>query len=113
MAKVEWLDRLEREHDNLRAVLSWLLEEGEINQSKREMALRLAGAMLTFWDVHGHWSAGWDFLARALAGYLDAGTRAAHGRAARQAAVERFSLDACLDGYLRLRGASTPGRRAR
>jgi glycosyltransferase involved in cell wall biosynthesis len=52
-------------------------------------------------------------LERALAGYLDAGMRATHGRAARQAAVERFSLDACLEGYLRLRGASRPGRPAR
>jgi predicted ATPase len=69
--QVEWLNRLEREHDNLRAALSWLLEESEINHSKREMALRLAGALLKFWDVRGHWSEGWDFLERALAGSTD------------------------------------------
>jgi glycosyltransferase involved in cell wall biosynthesis len=52
-------------------------------------------------------------LERALTGYLDSSLRADHGRAARRAAVERFSLDACLEGYLRLRGARRPGGRAR
>jgi predicted ATPase/DNA-binding CsgD family transcriptional regulator len=62
-----WLERLEREHDNVRAVLWWLLEQGEINQSKREMALRLVGALWRFWEVRGHWSEEWNFLGRALA----------------------------------------------
>jgi predicted ATPase/class 3 adenylate cyclase/DNA-binding CsgD family transcriptional regulator len=66
--QVEWLERLEREHDNLRAALWWLLEQGEINQSKREMALRLGGALWQFWEVRGHWSEGWNFLERALTG---------------------------------------------
>jgi predicted ATPase/DNA-binding CsgD family transcriptional regulator len=66
--QVEWLKRLEREHDNLRAALWWLLEQGEINQSKREMALRLGGALRQFWLVRGHLSEGRTFLERALAG---------------------------------------------
>jgi glycosyltransferase involved in cell wall biosynthesis len=52
-------------------------------------------------------------LEQALAGYLDQNTLAAHGEAARRAAVERFSLDTCLEGYLRLRGANRPGRARR
>src|SRR6266581_8182368 len=62
-----WLERFEREYDNLRAALQWLLERGEAGQSM-EMALRLAGALRGFWEVRGHWSEGRDFLERALAG---------------------------------------------
>ena len=65
--QVGWLERLEWEYDNVRAVLEWLLEQGETNQSKSEMALRLAGALRRFWEVRGHWSEGWSFLGRTLA----------------------------------------------
>jgi predicted ATPase len=64
--QVGWLERLEWEYDNVRAVLGWLLEQGETNQSKSEMALRLAGALRRFWEVRGHWSEGWSFLGRSL-----------------------------------------------
>src|SRR6266566_3725573 len=68
-----WLERLEREHDNLRAALSWSLEpardeEGEQSTvDGREIALRLAGALWTFWWARGHRSEGRTFLERALA----------------------------------------------
>jgi predicted ATPase/class 3 adenylate cyclase/DNA-binding CsgD family transcriptional regulator len=62
-----WLERLERENDNLRAALRWSLERGEVRRSI-EMALRLGGALGRFWEVRGHWSEGWNFLERALAG---------------------------------------------
>ncbi len=67
-----WLGRLEREHDNLRAALSWLLEQAEMKEStegeyNRELALRLGGALRAFWVVHGHISEGRNFLERALA----------------------------------------------
>jgi predicted ATPase/class 3 adenylate cyclase/DNA-binding CsgD family transcriptional regulator len=62
-----WLERLEQEHDNLRAALGWFLERGEAGQSM-EMSLRLAGALWRFWEYHGHWSEGGTFLERALAG---------------------------------------------
>ena len=49
-----WLEQLEREHDNLRAALSWSLEpaEDEEGGQHREIALRLAGALWMFWWVH-------------------------------------------------------------
>ena len=57
-----WYERLEREHDNLRAALNWLLERKEA-----EMALRLSGALGTFWGRRGHFNEGQAFLERALA----------------------------------------------
>jgi predicted ATPase/DNA-binding CsgD family transcriptional regulator len=60
--QLQWLERLEQEHDNLRATLSWLLEQEEI-----EMALRLGGAVWLFWLLHAHWSEGHQWLEKALA----------------------------------------------
>jgi ATP/maltotriose-dependent transcriptional regulator MalT len=63
------LECLEREHDNLRAALQWSLEQAGDEEAgqRREIALRLAGALFMFWWTHGHWSEGRTFLERALA----------------------------------------------
>ncbi len=64
-----WLERLEREHGNLRAALQWSLEQAGNEEAgqRREIALRLAGALHMFWWTHGHWSEERTFLERALA----------------------------------------------
>jgi predicted ATPase/DNA-binding CsgD family transcriptional regulator len=62
-----WFARLEQEHDNLRATLRWSLEPEKV-EHRSEMALRLGAALGQFWEVHGHWSEGQNFLERALAG---------------------------------------------
>jgi predicted ATPase/class 3 adenylate cyclase len=53
--QAEWLERLEREHDNLRATLSWLFEPKKAEPNS-ERALRLFVAMEMFWDVRGLYS---------------------------------------------------------
>jgi predicted ATPase/DNA-binding CsgD family transcriptional regulator len=61
-----WLEQLDREHENLRAALHWLLEQDEDGQNM-EMALRMGAALEQFWVVRGYHSEGRAFLDRALA----------------------------------------------
>lgn len=64
-----WLERLEQEHDNLRAALDWALQRDEdTNETQRrmEIALRLAGALRRFWQMHGHLNEGQTFTEKAL-----------------------------------------------
>ncbi len=62
-----WLRRMDADHDNLRAALSWLLDQGE-----SETALRLASALWRYWEIRGHLREGSSWLARALAAGGDA-----------------------------------------
>jgi predicted ATPase/DNA-binding XRE family transcriptional regulator len=72
-AAARWLARLDQDHDNLRAALSWFLQQGD-----GRMAVRLAGALWPFWSQRGHLSAGRRSLRDALdlsdADALPAGT---------------------------------------
>src|SRR5262249_33139489 len=56
-----WWKRLEREQENLRAALSWLIEQGE-----GEQALCLCKALWWFWNQRGYWSEGRRWLEAAL-----------------------------------------------
>jgi predicted ATPase len=62
-----WMDRVEREHDNLRASLGWAKERGDL-----EAGLRLAGSLCWFWWMRGYFREGrlWteDFLKKAERG---------------------------------------------
>jgi predicted ATPase/DNA-binding CsgD family transcriptional regulator len=64
-----WLDRLEDEHDNLRAALRWAIEAHDA-----ELALRLGVALQRYVDVRGDLHEGQRWLEDALA--LDAPTAA-------------------------------------
>src|SRR5205823_1716748 len=48
--QISWFERLEREHDNLRAALSWFLEQGP-DMQRSELAMRLSGALSQFWFI--------------------------------------------------------------
>jgi tetratricopeptide (TPR) repeat protein len=67
-----WYEGLEREHDNLRAVLAWTQEgpapDIAVGRARRALGLRLAGALWQFWHAHGHLSEGRAWLARCLEG---------------------------------------------
>ena len=57
-----WVERLEGEHDNLRAALSWVLQRGESG-----LGLRFGGALWQFWYARGYLSEGLRWLEQALA----------------------------------------------
>jgi predicted ATPase/DNA-binding CsgD family transcriptional regulator len=57
-----WLDRLARDHPNLRDALSWYREQDDL-----ERALQLAGALGRFWEARGHIAEGSGILDALLA----------------------------------------------
>ncbi|MEO5952337.1 MAG: tetratricopeptide repeat protein [Chloroflexia bacterium] len=65
-----WLNRLEQEHNNLRAALDWLLTPESIklpgSSKNKQLALRLSGALWRFWLLHGHLAEGRKWLERAI-----------------------------------------------
>jgi predicted ATPase/two-component SAPR family response regulator/Tfp pilus assembly protein PilF len=60
-----WLDRIEVDHDNLRAALRWACTSQQV-----ELGLRLANAVWRFWFTRGYWSEGRTWCEELLA--LDA-----------------------------------------
>jgi non-specific serine/threonine protein kinase len=64
--QLDWLNRLEVEHDNLRAALKWAGAAASPVRSPGTM-LRLAGALSRFWYLRGTWSEGRAWLGQALA----------------------------------------------
>ncbi|MEX2547430.1 MAG: tetratricopeptide repeat protein [Chloroflexota bacterium] len=58
-----WLDRLDAEHDNLRAALAWSLDE----PNGTGAALELVAGLWRFWEIRGYLVEGRQWLERALA----------------------------------------------
>jgi non-specific serine/threonine protein kinase len=61
--QAHWLQRLEREHANLRAALAF----SETDAQGAQASLRLAGALHRFWQLRGDFSEGRGYLGKALA----------------------------------------------
>ena len=57
-----WLNWLEGEHDNLRAALTWALESSRI-----EAGLRIASALVRFWEIRGNVAEGLTWFEHLLA----------------------------------------------
>jgi predicted ATPase/DNA-binding SARP family transcriptional activator len=64
--QLEWLGRLEEEHDNLRVALEWALESVCTAPGGDEWALRLSGALRWFWWMRGRFHEGRSWLTRSL-----------------------------------------------
>ena len=58
-----WFDRLEVEHDNLRAAMRWSLES---EKAGKEMGLQMAGGLWWFWYMRGYFREGVEWLQRTL-----------------------------------------------
>ena len=68
-AQLATADRLEAEHDNLRAALTWTLQSqtADIGGTERTATgLRLVQALAEFWYQHGHATEGRQWLQRAM-----------------------------------------------
>jgi len=52
LARKEWLERVDTEHNNIRAALGWYREHDP------RAALRLAASMSAFWSLRGHHTEG-------------------------------------------------------
>ncbi len=72
--QISWYERLEREHDNLRAALGWFLKQGS-DAHRSELALRLGGALAQFWELRGYMREGRHWLERVLS--ISRGVRSA------------------------------------
>lgn len=60
--RAAWVERLERELDDIRAILKWSLDES-VN---KDLGLQLAGSLFWFWNLRGYFSEGYSWLSKAL-----------------------------------------------
>jgi predicted ATPase/Tfp pilus assembly protein PilF len=82
--QMAWLDRLDLEHDNLRAALEWALGAG---RSGALDGLRLAASLWRFWYLRSSRTEGRAWLERALAAPSGTGVRDLADLAAREPAL--------------------------
>jgi predicted ATPase/class 3 adenylate cyclase len=96
----EWADRMEREHDNLRAAMDWGESAGE-----SELVLQLAGAVSRFWYLKSHLSEGQRRLESALR--TNPQPTAARAKALNGASVMALNLGDTATARLRAEDALT------
>jgi tetratricopeptide (TPR) repeat protein len=64
--QARWLDRMDREYENVRVALDWLLDNAPQEPARAEQALQFCLALMGFWEIRGYVSEGLVFLERAL-----------------------------------------------
>jgi predicted ATPase/DNA-binding SARP family transcriptional activator len=79
-AQLDWIARLEVEHDNLRSAMKWAIECGRL-----ELGQELAGNLARFWYLRGYWQEGRDWLGQMLARGLQSEALAAAPASAKAA----------------------------
>jgi predicted ATPase/class 3 adenylate cyclase/Tfp pilus assembly protein PilF len=80
--QVQWMERMEQEHDNLRAALEW----SKTAEGAKDICVRFAGALGYFWEMHGHFSEGRERLFAILSMDITQGQTAARARLLARAA---------------------------
>lgn len=80
--QIEWLNRMEQEHDNLRAALEW----SKTAQDASELWMCLASLLGVFWEARGHFSEGRERLTAVLAAESAQGRTATRAKLLRRAA---------------------------
>ena len=112
--QLEWLEKLEAEHDNMRAALGWASE-----RANSALAVRLAASLWWFWDMRGHYSEGRRWLGEALT-KDGSGSVAARAKALAGAAMLAFrqgdadtAEEACEEGFKLTEQAGAEGGEAR
>jgi predicted ATPase/class 3 adenylate cyclase len=105
-----WLERLETEHDNLRAALYWY----ETDPDGAEAGVRLAGAIWRFWSVRGYLTEGRSrlsaVLSRAAAGVPSDSYRAVRAKALEGAGFLAMNLGDYDEGRRLFEESLTIGR---
>jgi predicted ATPase/Tfp pilus assembly protein PilF len=86
--QLAWLDRIEAEHDNLRAALAW----SQTRREGAEIGLQLTGARGWFWFIRGYWTEGRAWLTDALTGTVEADRSSARAQALSSAGLLTFYL---------------------
>ena len=92
--QLEWLARLETEHDNFRVAMTWGLEAGDA-----DLGLRTVAALGWFWLVRRHMAEAMDWFDRVLA--IDGGSSSARASALVQSGftgsvVRHDDFEGCL-----------------
>lgn len=101
-----WMEKLETEHDNLRAALRWSLESPNVDPQK---ALQLSGALQDFWDARGYTSEGFQWTNDALKNAPDSLT-SGHCRALLGAGLLCYRLSRTKETNLYLKDALAQAR---
>lgn len=70
--QVAWLNRLERERENMRAAIAWSLA----SEARVGTALKLVGALGKFWEMRGYFREGREYLSETLSKIRDRNTTA-------------------------------------